>query len=80
MTSLNDGGSGTPEGTPDKQAILKKYICTVCLNTYDPEKGDPEGKIASGVPFESLPRTWCCPQCKAPKDAYKREGLPLWLG
>jgi rubredoxin len=31
---------------------------------YDPEKGDPKQGIPPGTPFEKLPQTWQCPECK----------------
>lgn len=50
---------------------LKKYRCTVCGYVYDPTLGDPEGKIAPGTPFESLPEDWVCPVCGASKDLFE---------
>ena len=37
---------------------MKKYICTVCDWVYDPAKGDPDGGIAPGTPFEEIPYVW----------------------
>ena len=37
---------------------MEKYVCTVCGYVYDPEKGDPEGGISPGTPFEELPEDW----------------------
>ncbi len=39
-----------------------KYVCQICGYVYDEDK--------EGVPFESLPDTWCCPLCKAPKSQF----------
>ncbi|MEM2929961.1 MAG: rubredoxin [Thermoproteota archaeon] len=50
---------------------MKKYRCTVCGYVYDPTLGDPEGKIAPGTPFESLPEDWVCPVCGASKDLFE---------
>ena len=33
---------------------MKKYTCTVCGYTYDPEVGDSDGGIAPGTPFERV--------------------------
>ncbi|MFA4905996.1 MAG: rubredoxin [Candidatus Margulisiibacteriota bacterium] len=50
---------------------MKKYVCKVCGYVYDPAKGDPDGNIAPGTAFESLPDTWVCPSCGAPKDQFE---------
>lgn len=50
---------------------MKKYVCKVCGYVYDPAKGDPDGNIAPGTAFESLPDTWVCPSCGVPKDQFE---------
>ncbi|MGE5831865.1 MAG: rubredoxin [Methanomicrobiales archaeon] len=40
------------------------YQCLECAYIYDPEKGDPTQNIPPGTPFEKLPPTWRCPECK----------------
>ena len=50
---------------------MKKYVCQVCGYIYEPEKGDPDGKIAPGTAFENLPDSWVCPVCGAPKDQFE---------
>jgi rubredoxin len=50
---------------------MKQYICTVCGYIYDPATGDPSGNIPPGTSFESLPETWICPLCGAPKDQFE---------
>ena len=50
---------------------MKKYICMICTYEYDPEKGDPEGGVAPGTPFEELPDTWVCPTCGAGKESFE---------
>jgi len=52
---------------------MKKYKCTVCGYIYDPAKGDPDGGIAPGTPFEKLPDDWTCPVCGASKDQFEPE-------
>ena len=47
-----------------------KMICANCGYVYDPDKGDPLGGVAPGVPFEALPAGWVCPLCYAGKDAF----------
>ncbi len=49
---------------------MKKYVCVVCGYVYDPEKGDPYGKVPPGTPFESLPANWVCPVCGASKESF----------
>jgi len=47
-----------------------KYRCTVCNYIYNPVLGDPDGGIAPGTPFESIPDTWVCPICGVSKDKF----------
>ena len=51
---------------------MDKYRCTVCGYVYDPENGDESSGIAKGTSFESLPDTWSCPVCGAPKDMFEK--------
>ena len=53
---------------------MKKYECTVCGYIYDPEKGDAEGNISPGTPFEKLPEEWVCPVCGASKSEFNAAG------
>ena len=46
---------------------MKKDRCSWCGGVYDPWLGDPQHGIAPGTPFESLPESWCCPDCRAPQ-------------
>jgi rubredoxin len=56
----------------DENLIMaQKYQCTICGYIYDPEKGDPDSKIAPGTSYADLPQTWTCPQCGASKDDFK---------
>ncbi|MCJ7664989.1 MAG: rubredoxin [Desulfobacterales bacterium] len=52
---------------------MKKYKCSVCGYIYDPAKGDSDGGIAPGTPFEKLPDDWTCPVCGATKDKFEPE-------
>ncbi len=49
---------------------MKKYVCKICGWVYDPAVGDPDGGIAAGTPFESIPDTWECPLCGATKEDF----------
>lgn len=42
-----------------------RYVCTVCGFVYDDAREQ--------TPFESLPDTWKCPLCGAPKSAFEPE-------
>jgi len=55
-----------------KTVTSAKYQCKICGYTYDPEKGDPDGKITPGTPFEEIPNTWTCPVCGAGKDNFEK--------
>ncbi len=54
-----------------KHDMPNKYICSVCRYVYDPDKGDPEGGIPPGTPFEKIPDDWVCPVCHVPKSMFK---------
>jgi pyruvate oxidase len=41
---------------------MAKWRCSVCGYVYD--------EASEGIPFESLPSDWTCPQCGAPKSAF----------
>ena len=53
-------------------ADMAKWQCLSCGYIYDPEKGDPDGGIKPGTPFEDLPDDWVCPECGADKDSFER--------
>jgi len=52
---------------------MKKYVCGVCGYVYDPDKGDDEGGVAAGTPFEKLSADWTCPVCGADKSEFSPE-------
>jgi flavin reductase (DIM6/NTAB) family NADH-FMN oxidoreductase RutF/rubredoxin len=69
----------TPKSAPSYVEETKKvassgirYKCNVCGYIYDPEKGDPDGGIKPGTPFEGIPDSWVCPVCGAPKDMFAK--------
>jgi rubredoxin len=51
---------------------MDKWRCTVCDWIYDPAVGDPDGGIAPGTLFESIPDTWACPVCGATKAEFEK--------
>lgn len=62
-----------PQKTGPAAAPAARYVCTVCGYIYDPEKGDPDGNVKPGTPFEELPSDWVCPICGAEKDKFEKE-------
>ena len=44
-----------------------RWMCESCGFIYDPGEGDPDGGIAAGTPFETIPDDWYCPVCGARK-------------
>jgi flavorubredoxin/rubredoxin len=58
---------------PSKQKSMGpiKYVCSVCQYVYDPDKGDPDGGIAPGTPFEKIPDDWSCPLCGVSKSMFQ---------
>ncbi|MCL4428248.1 MAG: rubredoxin [Deltaproteobacteria bacterium] len=59
------------ETNADK-ADKDKFLCEACPYIYDPAKGDPEGGIPPGTPFEDIPDDWLCPICKLDKTHFKK--------
>jgi len=50
------------------------WTCSVCNHIYDATKD------GNGQTFESLPSSWVCPVCGAPKSAYKQKaGSNEWV-
>jgi len=43
------------------------WQCLECAYVYDPGKGDPKNGYPPGTPFEELPDTWRCPECRVMK-------------
>jgi rubredoxin len=69
-------GDVKAQDTTDEKFVevtMQKYVCNVCGYVYDPAKGDPEGNIPPGTPFEKLPDDWACPVCGAPKSEFSPE-------
>ena len=74
-------GGTTPKSAPSYveetkggKSLMAKYKCSVCGWIYDPEKGDQEGGIPPGTPFEQIPETWVCPVCGASKKDFEKIG------
>lgn len=50
---------------------MQKHLCTVCDYIFDPVKGDNDGEIQRGTPFEEVSKEWGCPDCGAYKDDFE---------
>ena len=50
---------------------MKKYRCKWCGHIYDPAEGNAFSGIPPGTPFEQLPETWRCPDCRAPEADFE---------
>jgi rubredoxin len=50
---------------------MKKYKCVICGYIYDPDLGDPNADIPSGVSFSDLPFDYICPVCGAGKEEFE---------
>jgi len=73
MVKRGTAPKAAPTYIEEKKAVkLAKYQCSVCGYIYDPEKGDPDGGIAPGTPFEQIPDDWVCPVCGAEKDRFEK--------
>lgn len=68
-----EGASGQHIHLMKGEMYMARMMCLVCGWVYDPEIGDPDGGIAPGTPWESLPDDWVCPVCGASKSDFKPE-------
>lgn len=51
------------------------YQCSHCLTVYDMTYGDSTQGISRNTPFESLPETYECSICEAPKSSFNKKIL-----
>jgi rubredoxin len=52
-----------------------RWVCLECHYIYDPARGDPKNGIPAGTPWNEVPDTWRCPECKilkAKKGVFRR--------
>jgi rubredoxin len=49
----------------------RRWLCEPCGLVYVPDKGDPDGGVPPGRPFEHVPDDWACPTCGAGKAAFR---------
>lgn len=53
------------------------WVCLECHYIYDPSRGDPKNGVPAGTPWEQVPDTWRCPECKilkVKKGVFRRIG------
>ncbi|MHA2006919.1 MAG: acyl-CoA dehydrogenase family protein [Promethearchaeota archaeon] len=65
-------GEAAPKVLKTSEELGGKYKCQVCGFVYDPVKGDPDGGIAPGTPFDKIPEGWNCPVCGAVKSQFAK--------
>jgi len=51
---------------------MTKWRCSICGWIYDPDVGDPRGKVDAGTPFEDLDEEYRCPKCGAMKKFFQK--------
>ena len=51
---------------------MKTWICIICGLIYDEASGWPDDGIPAGTPWAAVPEDWCCPECGAGKDDFRR--------
>ncbi len=58
-----------------EHSVVEVYQCTECLTVYNEVYGDLTQSIEENTPFDSLPNTYECSLCEAPKDSFKKKTL-----
>ncbi|GAA0878155.1 hypothetical protein GCM10009119_11230 [Algoriphagus jejuensis] len=70
---------GMEKSIPEKPAKAKDlvskevYQCTDCMTVYDSAYGEPAQGIEPDTPFKSLPDSYQCPLCEAPKTSFAKK-------
>jgi len=49
---------------------MENWRCKVCGYVYKPAKGDKEGDVPPGTPFDGLDEEWVCPVCSVDKSGF----------
>ncbi len=60
-----------------QNTVQEVYQCGDCLTIYDEAYGDMVHDIPKQTPFDSLPNTYTCPVCEAPKSRFEKVSLQL---
>ncbi|MDR2708341.1 MAG: rubredoxin [Nitrososphaerota archaeon] len=50
---------------------MREFICSICGYIYNESVGIPERGIAIGTKWETIPDSFVCPICGAPKSVFK---------
>ena len=58
---------------PKEQVSKEAYQCRECLTVYDMNYGDLTQEIPADTAFETLPETYHCPLCEAPKSSFSKK-------
>ncbi|APY12632.1 rubredoxin [Seonamhaeicola sp. S2-3] len=60
-----------------KKEVIEEHVyqCTDCLTVYSETYGDISQNIPPNTPFETLPETYKCSLCEAPKTSLKKKVL-----
>lgn len=69
--SLDLQYSKAEEPEPPVKTLSVIHQCPHCFTAYAAQYGDPMRSIPIGVPFDTLPSTYECPTCNAPKEDFK---------
>lgn len=59
-----------PERVIEEKHQHKIHQCKTCFTVYDDRFGDFFQNIEVGIPFENLPKNYCCPICNETKDKF----------
>lgn len=49
---------------------MDNWRCKVCGYIYNPAKGDDDGNVPPGTPFEDIHDEWICPVCSVDKSGF----------
>ena len=53
------------------------HQCQSCFTIYDATYGDAKATISIGTPFDTLPETYKCPVCEAPKSSFAKTEMSI---
>ncbi|MCL2643292.1 MAG: rubredoxin [Candidatus Bathyarchaeota archaeon] len=49
---------------------MREFTCSICGYVYDESAGSVENSVVSGTKWETIPDSFVCPVCGAPKTAF----------
>jgi rubredoxin len=77
LTSGPDGAAllvlrfASADGVAIADADAPLWRCTQCGSIYDERSGDASAGVPPGTPWHALPDDWRCPDCDAPRAAFR---------